>query len=98
MESFPETTNWLAVIIAALIPMIVGFIYYHPKVLGKAWMNSLGITEADLKIGNMGLIYGICLVMSFILSFYLLGNVDGPGQEGAQGQFDTFKHGAAHGM
>lgn len=98
MESFPETTNWLAIIIAALIPMIVGFIYYHPKVFGKAWMNSLGITEADLKIGNMGLIYGVSLVMSFILSFYLLGNVDGPGQEGPQGQFDTFKHGAAHGM
>ena len=98
MESFPETTNWLAIIIAALIPMIVGFIYYHPKVFGKVWMNSLGITEADLKIGNMGLIYGVSLVMSFILSFYLLGNVDGPGQEGPQGQFDTFKHGAAHGM
>ena len=98
MESFPETTNWLAIIIAALIPMIVGFIYYHPKVFGKAWMNSLGITEADLKIGNMGLIFGVSLVMSFILSFYLLGNVDGPGQEGPQGQFDTFKHGAAHGM
>jgi hypothetical protein len=78
--------------------MIIGFIYYHPKVFGKAWMNSLGITEADLKVGNMAMIYGICLVMSFILSFYLLGNVDGPGQEGAERQYDSFKHGAAHGM
>ena len=95
---FPENTNFLAVIIAALIPMIVGFIYYHPKVFGKAWMNSLGITEADLKVGNMALIYGICLVMSFLLSMYLLGNVDGPGQEGQNREYDTFNHGAFHGM
>ena len=87
--------NFLAIILAALIPMIMGFIYYHPKVFGKAWMDSLGLTEEDLKKGNMAVIFGVSLLMSFLLSMFLLVNVDGPGQEG---QYDSFKHGAFHGM
>jgi len=87
--------NLLAIVLAALIPMIVGFIYYHPKVFGKAWMESLGITEEDLKGGNMVAIMGVSLLMSLLLSFFMLVNVDGPGQEGA---FDTFKHGVFHGV
>jgi len=87
--------NFLAIILAALIPMIMGFIYYHPKVFGKAWMDSLGLTEEDLKKGNMAVIFGVSLLMSFLLSMFLLVNVDGPGQEG---QYDSFRHGAFHGM
>lgn len=86
--------NLLAIVIAALIPMLLGFVYYHPKVCGKAWMDSLGFKEEDLKKGNMGVILGISIVMSILLSMFLLVNVDGPGQEGP---FDSFKHGAFHG-
>ena len=57
-------------------------------------MESLGLTEEDLKKGNMAVIFGVSLLMSFLLSMFLLVNVDGPGQEG---QFDSFKHGALHG-
>ncbi|MEP6646268.1 MAG: DUF1761 domain-containing protein [Saprospiraceae bacterium] len=87
--------NWLAILIAALIPMLVGFIYYHKNVFGKAWMSSLGITEEDTKKGNMAIIFGVSLVMSFMLAMFLLIIVNGPGQEG---QYDTFKHGAFHGV
>ena len=38
---------------------------------------------------------GISLVMSVLQSFFMLVNVDGPGQEG---EFDTFKHGVFHGV
>ncbi len=58
-------------------------------------MQFLGITEADLNKGNMGIIFGVSLLMSFLLSMFLLVNVDGPSQEG---EFDTFKHGAFHGI
>jgi hypothetical protein len=87
--------NWLSVIIAALIPMILGFVWYHEKVFGTAWMNSLGFTKEDAKKANMGMMLGVSLVMSFLLAWYLLFNVDGLGQEG---QYDSFKHGAFHGV
>jgi len=87
--------NWLAIVIAALIPMLIGFIYYNKALFGKAWMNSLGITEENLKGGNMAVIFGVSLLMSFFLSWFLLITVDGPGQEGV---YDSFKHGAFHGF
>jgi hypothetical protein len=90
----PLQPNWIAILIAALIPMLVGFIYYHKSLFGKAWMNSLGLTEEDLKKGNMAIIFGVSLLMSFLLSMFMLQNVDGPMQEG---EFDSFKHGAFHG-
>lgn len=88
-------TNWLAIVIATFIPMIVGFIYYHDKVFGNAWMTSLGWTKETMKKGNMAVMFGVSLFMSFLLANWILFNVDGPGQEG---KYDTFKHGAGHGV
>jgi hypothetical protein len=89
------TINWLSIIIAAFIPMIMGFIYYHKALFGKAWMDSIGMTEEKAKQANMGMMFGISLVMSALMAFFLLGFNNGTGQEG---EFDTFKHGVAHGI
>lgn len=63
--------NIIAVLVAALVPMAMGFIWYNPKVLGNAWMNSAGLTEEKLKGANMALIFGLSFLMSFLLSFFL---------------------------
>ena len=59
------------VALAALVPIILGFIYYHPKVMGKIWMKETGLTEESLKGANMALIFGISLLMSFMLAIIL---------------------------
>jgi hypothetical protein len=90
-----ENINWLSVIIAALVPMVTGMIYYHPKLFGTAWMNSLGLTEEECKNANKAKMFGVSLIMAFLLAFFLVNFNNGPGQEG---QFDTFQHGAFHGF
>lgn len=90
-----EQTNWLSIIISSVIPLIVGSIYYHKTLFGKAWMNSLGINDEDLKKGNKVLILGLSLVMSFLLSVFLINFNNSTGQEG---EFDNFTHGAWHGF
>lgn len=62
--------NFLAVLVAALVPMVVGFIWYNPKVLGNAWMKSIGVTDAEkMKEGaNMALIFGLSFVFSLMLA------------------------------
>jgi hypothetical protein len=90
-----ENVSWLSLVIATLIPMVVGFIYYHKAVFGNAWLVSIGKTEEDLKGGNMVMMMGISLVMAFLIAFFMLSFCNGEGQEG---NFDTFKHGAAHGV
>ena len=63
--------NMLFVALAALVPMIMGFIYYNPKLFGNAWMKAAHVTEEQIKAGNKGKIFGVALILSFLLSFFL---------------------------
>lgn len=67
--------NLFVVALAALVPLVIGFIYYHKNLFGKAWMESTGLTEQKLREGNKGLIFGVTLLLSFILSFFVFGLV-----------------------
>jgi hypothetical protein len=60
------------VAIAALVPTIIGFIWYNPKVFGTAWMKAAGLTpESAMKDFNMPLVMGVSLLLSFLLAFSL---------------------------
>jgi hypothetical protein len=63
--------NLLVIALTALIPTLVGFIWYHPKVMGTQWMHASKLTEDDLKGANMLLIMGLSLLFSFMLAFSL---------------------------
>lgn len=65
--------NFIALVVAALVPMVLGFIWYHPKVLGTAWMNASGMTEEKMKTGNMALIFGLSFLFSLLLAFEMSG-------------------------
>lgn len=90
-----DHVNWLSLPVAGLIPLVTGFIWYHKAVFGKAWMEAVGMTEEKARQGNMGLVFGVSFVLSVLLAFFMMFNVNSPGQEG---QYDTFKHGAFHGV
>jgi len=52
---------------AAVAALIIGFIYYHPMLLGKAWMKYSGVPEEKLKSGNMAIIsLGALICLYFI--------------------------------
>lgn len=63
--------NILAVLVAAIVPLIIGFIWYNPKVLGNAWMQASGLTDEKLKGANMALVFGLTFVLSFLFAFFL---------------------------
>jgi hypothetical protein len=62
--------NWLAVLLGALAGFLVGGIWYGP-LMGKRWMGAVGLSEDQLKSGNMALIYGLTFVFSLIASWTL---------------------------
>lgn len=62
----------LSAFAAALSTFIVGFIWYHPKVMGTAWMKAEGLTEEQLKKGNVAKIFGLSFVFAFIAGFTLI--------------------------
>ncbi|MCC6410274.1 MAG: DUF1761 domain-containing protein [Saprospiraceae bacterium] len=62
--------NWIAVLCSALVPLVVGFVWYGP-LFGKAWMRATGLTEEQLKGANMAVIFGLTFVFSIMASLAL---------------------------
>ena len=90
------TTNWLGLIVAAVSALAVGFVWYNPKVFGTAWMKEVGMTEEDAQKGNMPMIFGIALVVAFLLSFWFNYFIQSAHPD-TLAEFSTFGHGAFHG-
>lgn len=61
--------NWLAIITATFVPLIIGFVWYNSKTLGAVWMRETGVTEESVKGANMPLIFGLTFVFSFFVAF-----------------------------
>jgi len=59
--------NWTAILVATLIPNVVGMIWYNPHVFGSMWQKeSCAVpTDADRKLWPM------FMVVSFIFSFMI---------------------------
>ncbi len=66
--------NFYMLFLTAFIPLIIGAVYYNPKVLGRAWLSASGLTEEDTRQGNMikilGLTYLFGLFMSYIIFLF----------------------------
>jgi len=60
--------NFLVVLLSAIVPMAVGFVWYHPKVMGNAWMQASGMTEDKIKGANMAVIFGVAFLFSIVLA------------------------------
>ena len=60
--------NILAILAAAGSALVVGFIWYNPKVFGNAWMQAADMSEEKIKGGNMAKIFIMALVFAFLLA------------------------------
>jgi len=91
--------NWLAIVAAAVLPLVTGFLWYGP-LFGKAWMKESGMTEEKAKQMNPAKTYGIAVILSFFIAFSIWPMVftgGGPGMPHGVEPYLTFKHGAFHG-
>lgn len=61
--------NFLAIFVAALTTLVVGFFWYSNMLFGKAWQRESGLTDDKLRGGNLAIIYGLTFVFSFLIAF-----------------------------
>lgn len=73
MAAFMDLMNPWAFLVATLIPMIIGFIWYNPKTpMGAIWMKETGMTDEKMKGSNMALIFGLSILFSFLMNFFIV--------------------------
>ncbi len=65
--------NYVAVLVAAIVSMVAGFLWYSPALLGKPWMKLMGMTQESLKKAQkeMGMMYGLSLVLALVTAYVL---------------------------
>lgn len=63
--------NWLITALAALIPLIMGGIWYSKALFANTWMRINRFREEDMKGANMILIFGLTYLLAFMLSVSL---------------------------
>jgi len=80
------TINYMAVLVAAVVNMVIGYLWYGP-VFGKRWQKLMGFTHEQLEAmrkKSMGtsyaLLFVVSVVMAYVLAYFL----------GATGAYDTF--------
>ena len=63
------TIDWVGVIVATVVAMVIGGLWYGP-LFAKAWMGYIGKTREELRAqGGIG--YGFAIVGAFILSIVM---------------------------
>ena len=65
--------NYVAVIVTALVPMVLGALWYSPALFAGPWMRAVGRREDEL--GGMGLGYVFSAVAA-VLSSYALARIE----------------------
>lgn len=68
--------NWLAVLVAAIIRMAVGFAWYSPPLLLKPWQALTGVTPETMRAGlSKAMVVDVIasLVMAFALANIIVG-------------------------
>jgi hypothetical protein len=63
--------NYWLILATGIIPIIIGFLWYNPSIMGKKWMETVGITEESMKGANMPLIFILSYVFGCMLSLAL---------------------------
>ena len=59
--------NLLILIISALVPILLGFIWYSPLMFGRPWQRASGANNVGPPAGTMGM----RLILTYIFSLFL---------------------------
>lgn len=64
----PEYINIPAIFTAAILPFLLGGLWYSPILFGKAWMKENSFTNEDLEKGSQAKIFGLSFLFFLVMS------------------------------
>jgi hypothetical protein len=87
----PEV-SWIGIAVAAVASFLLGGLWYSPMLFGKVWQREAGVTDEQLKKGNMAMIYGLALLLC-LLAAWMFATFLGPRPKLADGLIYGFSAG-----
>ncbi|MBI4097126.1 MAG: DUF1761 domain-containing protein [Candidatus Levybacteria bacterium] len=65
--------NYVAVLLAAVAAMVVGFVWYSPMLFGKQWMRLMGLTQEKMKEAQKEMMktYAVSFVLALLTAYVL---------------------------
>lgn len=63
--------NMIIIAATALIPMILGMLWYHESLFGTAWLKENGMTKDDMKANQKPLKFFLGFICNFLLAMGL---------------------------
>lgn len=64
--------NFLAMAVASLTTIVIGFIWYHPKVFGTVWRRETGLSEEEINGGNRVKIIIFTVILSLMMTIVMM--------------------------
>lgn len=64
--------NPLALLVAAVCALVVGFIWYNPKVFGSIWMKEAHLTQRSFTGANMLKFFIMAFIFAFLLALTMM--------------------------
>jgi hypothetical protein len=70
---FGAHVSWPAVLLAGLAHMFVGMIWFHPKIFGNEWAESLDLRREDMEHSPkiLGIEFLLGLLLAFVLALFI---------------------------
>jgi hypothetical protein len=72
---YDVSVNYLAVIVAAIAAMVIGYAWYSMSVFGRSWIAEIGKTEDQIKEGykpiSMLWTYLLAALTAYVLAHFL---------------------------
>lgn len=63
--------NWVATILAGLLPTLIGFLWYNEFSLGKLWMAEARITKEEAQKSSMIKLIGLSILFGTMVAMIL---------------------------
>jgi hypothetical protein len=61
--------NWIAIIVVAIVPMLLGALWYSPVLFAEQWMRAVGRSREELTGASLG--YVLSAVAALVTSYAL---------------------------
>lgn len=65
--------NIIGILVAAVVSMAIGYVWYAPAVFGSTWMKAIGKTKKSMQAEkkDMPMVMGVAFLVSLLMAFVL---------------------------